>query len=350
MRGRRALVLSMVVVAVGVLTAVAAYYLDPSRGTVGPMPGVGLALPAETRVVTGLDVQRLVHSPVYQRFFSGANRPQAFTELQARTGLRAERDVQEVLLSSQAREGRTGAVAIVSGTFDRQRVVRAVEGQRGMSTRTHEGRALYVFHPDGAPSSALAFLEDDVLALGTEAEVEQAVTGYVRGTGGLRGNAELLALVQSIKPGATVWSAGDETLLSRLPSALPSAGGLPAMTLPGLKSVVFTGDLEPAVAFEAVIQTRDEKSAQQIAGMAGMIIGLARMQGGQRPEMQQLASAITVTTDQSRVRLNGSFSDDLLAALQKSQGQRGAGPGTTPGPPAPPAAPPSEPEGEAEER
>jgi hypothetical protein len=341
MRGRRALVLSMVVVAVGVLTAVAAYYLDPGRGSVGPMPGVGLALPADTRMVTGIDVPRLVRSPLYQRFFSGASRPQAFTELQARTGLRAERDVEHVLLSSQGQEGRAGAVALVSGTFDRQRVVRSVEGQRGVGSRTHEGRALYVFHPEGAPSTALAFLEDDVLALGTEAEVEKAVTAYARGTGGLRGNAELLALVQSIKPGVTVWSAGDKTLLGRLPSSLPAGGGLPAMTLPGLKSVVFSGDVEPAVAFEAVVQTEDAKSAQQIAGLAGMMIAMARMQGGQRPEMQQLASAVTVTTDESRVRVNGSFSDELLAALQKSQGPRR---------PAPPAESEAAPPGDDEPR
>lgn len=331
MRGRRILVLSMVVVAVGVLTAVAAYYLDPSRGTVGPMSGVGLALPAETRVLTGIEVQRLVHSPVYRRFFSGANRPQAFTELQARTGLAAERDLQQVLLSSQLRDGQAGAVAIVSGSFDRQRVVRTVERQPGVGSRTHEGRALYVFHPEGAPASALAFLEDDVLALGTEAEVEKVVTAYAHGTGGLRGNAEIVALVQSIKPGAAVWSVGDQTLLSRLPASMPSGSGLPAMTLPGLKSVTLSGEVEPAVSFEAVVQTADEKSAQQIASMAGMIIGLARMQGGQRPEMQQLAEAVTVTTDQSRVRVNGSFSDELLAALQKSQAARG------------PAAPPQEP-------
>ena len=333
MRGRRTLALSMAVVAAGVMTAVAAYYLDPGRGTVGPMPGVGLALPAATRMVSGLDVRRLVKSPVYRLFFrSGGARPQAFTELQARTGLNLERDVDHVILSAQAQDGRTGTVAIVSGAFDRQKVAAAVLRQPNIATRTHEGRPLYVFHADGAPPSALAFLEDDVLALGTEAEVEQTVTGYVRGTGGLKG-APLLALVESVRPGSAVWSVGDETLLGQLSGALPAAGGLPGMTLPGLRSVVFSAEVDPAVSFEAIVQTADEKAAQQIAGMASLIQGMASMQGGQRPEMKQLASSISVTTEKSSVRVNGRLSDELLEALQRRSSAAGA-----PRAPEPPAA------------
>src|SRR6185436_14030683 len=107
-----------------------------------------------------------VASSLYRRYFrSGAGRLQAFTELQARTGLNPERDVDQVLLSSQGQGARSGAVAIVFGEFDRQRVTRVVEGQPGVTSRTHEGRPLYVFHPAGAPASAVAFLEDDVVAL-----------------------------------------------------------------------------------------------------------------------------------------------------------------------------------------
>src|SRR5574341_1665429 len=102
MRGRTLLVLSLAVVAVGVLAALGAMYLDPARAAVGPMPGLGRALPAETRILTGIDVRRFVASPFYQRYGRrGQGRPQAFTELQARTGIDPERDVEQVLIASQ---------------------------------------------------------------------------------------------------------------------------------------------------------------------------------------------------------------------------------------------------------
>ena len=68
MRGRRVVLLSLAVVAVGVMVALGALYLDPARAAVGPMPGVGMALPAQTRMVTGLDVRRFVASPFYHRY------------------------------------------------------------------------------------------------------------------------------------------------------------------------------------------------------------------------------------------------------------------------------------------
>ena len=81
------------------------------------------------------------------------------------------------------------------------------------------------------------------------------------------------------------------------------------------------------------MQTTDEKAAQQIAGMASLIQGMASMQGGQRPEMKQLASSISVTTEKSSVRVNGRLSDELLEALQRRSSAAGA-----PRAPEPPAA------------
>jgi hypothetical protein len=49
------------------------------------------------------------------------------------------------------------------------------------------------------------------------------------------------------------------------------------------------------------------------------LIALATLGAAQRPELQQLASALTVTTDASRVRLNGRVSYELLDALQRAQ-------------------------------
>lgn len=234
MRGRTLLVLSLAVVAVGVLAALGAMYLDPARAAVGPMPGLGRALPAETRILTGIDVRRFVASPFYQRFGRrGQGRPQAFTELQARTGIDPERDVDQVLIASQGVGARLGATAIVIGRFNRLRTSGSLARQRNVVARTQDGVQVYVFNEGVRGSSALAFLGDDALVMGTEPEVVATVGNHAHSRDGLKGNAELMALVQSVRTGATFWTVGDQSVLSQMPATLPGPGG--SFSLPGLK-------------------------------------------------------------------------------------------------------------------
>jgi hypothetical protein len=321
MSGRRLLLVSMGVVALGVVVALGALYLDPARAAVGPMPGLGLALPADTRVLTGVDVRRFVASPFYQRFGKGSpGRPSPFTELKQRTGIDPERDVDQVLIGAQRREGRAGGTLLVLGRFDRGRLVKAVEGQPGVTVQQHEGLPLYVFK-DARAASALAILGDGALVMGTQPEVQRTVANHVRGRDGLKGNAELVALVQSVRAGATFWTVGDQSLLSQMPSSLPAPGGMGgSLSLPGLRSVVVTGDLDPAVSFEAIAQADDATAAQKLADVMRGLIALATLQASQKPELQQLASALTVTTDAARVRVNGRISYELLDALQRRPG------------------------------
>lgn len=318
MRARRVLVTSMAVVGLGLVAALGAMYLDPARAAVGPLPGVALALPAETRSLTGLDVRRFVASPFYQRYGrTRQGRPHAFSDLEARTGLNPERDVDQVILAAGGAGTRQSATAIVVGRFDRYRLARSVETQKKVTTKMHEGVAVYLFREGSRGAQALAFLDDDVLVLGTQPEVESTVTSHVHGREGLKGNPALLELVQSVRPGATFWTVGDQTLLSQMPQTLPAPGGAGgSFTLPGLKSLVVTGDLEPSISFEAVAQAADEASARQLGDVVRGLIALASLQAAQKPELQQLASALTVTNEAARVRVNGRVTYELLDALQ----------------------------------
>lgn len=328
MRGHRVLFVSFGVVAVGVLAALGALYLDPARAAVGPMPGVGLSLPRDTRMVTGLDVKRFVASPFYQRFSRArGQRPAGFADLEARTGINPERDVDQFLMSAQRD---SGAAAIAIGRFDRRRITRSLDAQKNVTATKHEGVPLYVFRAGVRGASALAFLSDDAIVFGSQPQVEQTVTSHVKGGGGLRENAELMGLLQSVRAGATFWTAGDQSMLSQMPSTIPMpGGGGGSMTLPGMKSLVITGDLDPAVSFEAIAQATDEAAARQLADVVRGLIALATLQASQKPELKQLASALTVTNEASKVRVNGRLSYELLDALQPMR----PSPAPTPGAP-----------------
>ena len=87
-RSRVALFVSVLVVALGVIAGLGALWLDSARAAVGPLPGEGLVLPADTQFVMGVDVKRLVASPAWERYASRPSmRPEGLRKLEAWTGL-----------------------------------------------------------------------------------------------------------------------------------------------------------------------------------------------------------------------------------------------------------------------
>lgn len=320
-RSRLVVLSSLIVVGVGVVGALGALYLDPARAAVGPLPAEGLALPGDTQFVMGFDVHRFVASPFYQRFGKdrhGQGRPPGFTELEEKTGLNPERDVDRIVLAGRAADkGPDGGVVLVSGRFDRTKLSRAIEtAGKGVTYKSHEGSTMYLFSEgEGARSGAVAFLDDDTLVLGPRASVEATLTNHAAGKVPMRSNAALVALLESVKPGSTFWAVGDQSVLSRLPLTVPGAAGQGSVTLPPVKSVVVTGDLDPLVAVELTGEAVDDKAAQSLADVVRGLVALASLQASQKPELRELASAVSVTTDATRVHVNVRVPYELLDSL-----------------------------------
>jgi len=318
-RSRLVVISSLAVVGLGVAGALGALYLDPARAAVGPLSPEGLALPADTRFVMGVDVHRFVASPFYARFGKGQGRLPAFTELEEKTGLNPERDVDRIVVAGRAAtKGQEGGLLIVSGRFDRTKLSRTIETETmGVTTKNHEGMTIYLFREGAAKGAgAAAFLDDDTLVLGSAESVEATITNHARGEAPLRSNPGLMALLESVKPGATFWAVGDQSVLSRLPLRVPTPGGEGAVTLPPLKSVVVTGELDPQVALEMTGEASDAKAAQNLADVVRGFVALASLQASQRPELKELASAVSVTTEATRVHVNLRLPYELLDSLQ----------------------------------
>lgn len=328
-RSRLVVLGSALVVVTGVLAAAGALYLDPARAAVGPLPPQALSLPAGTRYVMGLDVKRFVASPLYLKFAAAreANRPRAFEELEAKTGLSPERDVDQVYIAGTraAAPGRGGdPLVVVTGRFDRAKVASAIEAHRkGVTSKNVAGTTVYLFNedPSGRGSGATAFLDDNTLVMGNQASVEQTVTARAKGEAPLRQNAGLLALLETVKPGSTFWMVGDQTLLADMPKSLPGMGGGGAGTsqsieLPALKSLIVTGDLDPQVSLDVTGEAGDEAGARNLADVVRGFVALASMQASARPEFKQLASAINVTTEASRVHIAARVPYDVIESLQ----------------------------------
>ena len=322
-RSRWVVLGSSVVVTAGALLAMGAIYLSPARAAVGPMPAEGLILPADTRFVVGLDVRRFVQSELYATSEGRrAMRPQAFAELEERTGLNPERDLDQVVIAggpSAASGRRHPGLVLVSGRFDRYKLSRAIETSgKGVTWKDHQGTTVYMFGEGRKGADAAAFLDDDTLLFGSQAAVEGTIASRAGGKAPLRANSTLMALLERVKPGSTFWMVGDQSLLSNLPQSVPAPGGSDgaSLQLPAVQNLIVTGDLDPQIALDATADTADEAAARNLADVVRGLLALAALQGNQKPELKELASAVSVSTEVNQVHVNARIPHALFQSLQ----------------------------------
>ena len=332
-RSRVVVLAAVAVVVVGICAALGALFLDPARAAVGPLPPEGMVLLPQARFVMGLDVRRFADSTFYRRYAApgSATRPQPFKDLEERTGLNPERDLDQVFLAGGS-DVKQGGTLLALGRFDRYKLGRAIEnGKKGVTWRSLQGTTLYLFNEGADRPGALAFLDDHSLVLGQRATVEAAIASRSGGPAP-HADAGMMELLGRVTPGSTFWMVGDQSLLANIPRGIPAPGSpasgsgssAASLTLPALRSLVVSGDLDPVVALTITGDAADEAAAKNLADIVRGLIAVASLQAAQKPELQQLASAVSVTTEASQVHVNARFPYALLDAL---------GPKRSPAPP-----------------
>lgn len=335
-RSRLMILTSFGIVALGLAVATGVSLSGSARAAVGPMPPEALALPADSTFVAGIDVHRLVASPFYRKYSTAAKgaRPEAMKELQEKFGFNPEQDVDQVVVAGKS--GGDSGAALVFGRFDRTRLQQAIEsqGKGDVTWKNHEGATVYLFGETRKHPGAFAFLGDGLMVTGSQAAVESVLTNHSKGGKGLSANAALIGLLGSVKSGSTFWAVGDASALRHLPSSVPAPGpgappsaaaqgdnvlgpaGAQAINLPPMKSVVVTGDLDPLVSIQATGEAADEAAAKNLADVVRGFLALAQLQAGQRPELKELSSAVSVAQDAKKVIVSARLPYELIESLQ----------------------------------
>jgi hypothetical protein len=145
-----------------------------------------------------------------------------------------------------------------------------------------------------------------------------------------------MARIEKIRPGSTFWMVGDQSLLASLPTSIPAPGASPdaasTLSLPALTGLTVTGDLDPQVSLSITGDAKDAASAKNLADVVRGLVAMASLQAQQRPELQQLASAFSVATEENRVLVSARVPYELLEALRAKAKPTVAATAKTPAP------------------
>lgn len=291
----------------------------PARAA-GALPDEALVLPGTSHFVAGVEVRRILQSPLYQKYQaelkakaeSGGKNP--FKELLEKTGLDAEKDVERVVFAGQGGPAPSGA-ALVIGRFEPTRLGSYIAKQKGIKALPAKGRTLYISAPSapGKGETATVVMDARRVLIGERPAVEAILASNGPG---LSANAELTGLVARVSPNAALWLVADEQLLSELPKG--ENAGPPGLNLPAFKSFVMSADISPELAFDLAGETPDEAGAKNLADALRGFVALGAMQAADKPELAKLAPAITVTSQGPRIGIALRLPYELIDALAKS--------------------------------
>ncbi len=315
-----------------------------------PLPPVAFSLPASVDVVSGVDLKRLFHSPLYAQLKAGdlsslgsAVPPEkaakmkkeivegiekAMTEAEANSGIRPDRDLDQIVFAVSNTSivqapggGEPDLVVLALGRFDQAAVERAyetaVKKEGGTpATRTVAGVTVHRMNDTkGKESGGFTFLDPGTLAFGTPAALDAFLGNRAKNLKPLQGNADLAARLGRLRPTATYWLVG----MPSLAAGMAKGKTPPPMPLPQ----AFSLTLDDTAGFELLGEMATEAEAKNMADTIQGGLAMVKMQATspeaqkQAPGADKLLDKVVVKPEGKLVRLAipGSSGTAMIGAL-----------------------------------
>jgi hypothetical protein len=320
---RKAIVTSVLIV-LGIASAVAvtSLYTDYSaKAEAAGLPRGLDRIPCEYGLVFGMNVQKLVHSPVYAKLRQNSPVGSDLTLFVEKTGLDPTRDITYLVGAGNGKEpGRNRGIAIVSGKFNKDAIVGYIRSKSTPVERVYHGVLLITFpEPDaGTAQPGLGFLNSREIALGDLGSLEAVVDMEGRQSKSILSSETMAPLIRNIGPDDMVWFAGDAAgIFSSAAANSPLAASASS-----IKSIVGVFNLGDAVTGKITAAAINAEGAQKLAETAKGLIALGQLAGNQQTDLKSLLGGLTVTQDAGLVTLDLNFPSDLLAKIGQSRGLR----------------------------
>lgn len=250
-------------------------------------------VPANAAIVAYADVRDVMNSEFRQRIRKFEPDGRERDEFLQKTGLDIEHDIDTVVAAVLPRaEGRTGvskdsALVLARGRFDLVRL-EGLAREHGGQVEEYEGVRLIRHVGDGDHPSemALGFVEPGLVAIGSYSAVRQAIDTRRSGRNVI-GNTELMRLVADLGTN-NAWAVGRF-------DALAARADLPGEMLSQVPAITWfsaAGHVNGGLSGLLRAEARDEEAAQNMRDMLRGFVALAKLQAGNRPEMQAMVQSL----------------------------------------------------------
>jgi hypothetical protein len=290
----------------------------PARAAAANIPDALQHIPADYQFVSGLDVRRLTTSPFYLKLRQ--EQPQVarigneLSEFTAQTGIDPARDISYLVMA-----GRSGAsvkpegLVILSGDFDKNRIVSFLRSQSGVIAMEYGGASVMMIpdKKDNSVKNGMVFLGENEIAMGNLVSLKAALDTKAGGKSSILSNAVVSSLLSSINLDGMFWFAGDAAgAMRQSPLLLP-----PALNASSIQSIAGVFDLGDDFVGKIMATTVDSNSAAKLADVFRGFLALGQLSGEQNPELQLLLSTVTVTQNSAQLSLSIHIPGDLIKKL-----------------------------------
>jgi hypothetical protein len=314
---------ALAILLVGLCTGLVAYYSGLPMGAFGrtDTPAELSYVPADAAVVAYCNVQDVMRSQLRQQLQKNMpDREEGQQEFERETGLNIERDIDRVvgfLVPTDTQDRHRGMV-LASGRFDAVRL-EGLAREHGGEVTEYKGKRLITRAADeqtgeGVPKSmSVAFLAPGLVAVGDTDSVKLGIDNA--GGANITTNTELMDLVRDIDD-SNAWAVGRFDALvkhANLPEGVTSQ-------IPAVKWFSASGHVNGGLSGLLRAEARDEQAGQNLRDVIQGFLALARLQAGNRPEIQAMVSSLQVSGSGRTVALSFSLPSEAIEALGAAAG------------------------------
>lgn len=268
--------------------ALAACNLKPTSLRIDP--ALATIVPPDTTILVGAKLDKLRDTEIYKKYFRDTKFA-PLDEFQKRTGLDARKDLWEILLASNGKDG----VILARGRFSEGELEPRLQAE-GATRFTYKGRNLY-----GNDEAVATSLNMSTWIVGPTAAVKRLIDE--QNTGRLGIPQPLQTVVATIPYDAQFWAVYGGGAVNL---GLPERGflGNADKLVRSVQTGTFAANVSSGLDLKLAGTCDTDANAKQVHDALKALVGIGRLSTPQdQPELLKLWDGIVVVQDQQQVRL-----------------------------------------------